>query len=171
LPHYSRLLGVLAVISCLGLPSALAADGAWKFQIDERDHPALRYLDGNGKTVLMVGCGHAFAIHAVYPGEPKKEGDIATITIGNGRTRMGLPGVINNDFDELPPNTTQFLQWDLGYSRQSPTLYETKWHQLENRLFDLLDSGKPLTISADGKSYELPAVDAPRWRRRFQKIC
>jgi hypothetical protein len=37
--------------------------------------------------------------------------------------------------------------------------------------FDLLDSGRPLTISAEGKSYVLPAVKVPRWRARFQKIC
>jgi len=28
-----------------------------------------------------------------------------------------------------------------------------------------------LTISAEGKSYVLPAVKVPRWRARFQKIC
>jgi hypothetical protein len=32
-------------------------------------------------------------------------------------------------------------------------------------------SGRPLTISAEGKSYVLPPVNAPRWRARFQKIC
>jgi hypothetical protein len=171
LPIQQRLLGILAIMSCLGLSGALAADGVWKFDTDDRDHPELRYLDGNGKTVLMVGCGHAFAIHAVYPGAPKKDGDKATLTMGSGRTRMDFAGEINSDYDELPPNTTQFLQWDLGYKRQDPNLYEKKWHELENRLFDLLDSGKPLTISAEGKSYVLPAVDAPRWRQRFQKIC
>jgi hypothetical protein len=35
----------------------------------------------------------------------------------------------------------------------------------------LLDSGQPLTISADGKSYVLPPINVPRWRARFQKIC
>jgi hypothetical protein len=30
---------------------------------------------------------------------------------------------------------------------------------------------RPLTISAEGKSYVLPAVKVPRWRARFQKIC
>jgi hypothetical protein len=169
--HYSRLLSALVVISCLALPDAWAADGAWKFQIDEREHPLLRYLDANGKTVFMVGCGHAFAIHAVYPGAPKKDGDTATIAIGNGRTTMDFVGEINSDFDEVPPNATHFVQWDLGYKRQDPDLYEKKWHQLEDRAFDLLDAGKPLTISAEGKSYKLPAVDAPRWRQRFQKIC
>jgi len=103
-------------------------------------------LDSNGKTVFMVGCGHAFVVHAVYPGAPKKDEAEAT-------------------------SPSPFVQWDLGYPRQGPGLYEKKWHQLENRLFDLLDAGPPLTISAEGKSYVLPAVDAPQWRRRFQKIC
>jgi hypothetical protein len=36
---------------------------------------------------------------------------------------------------------------------------------------DLLGSGQPLAISAEGKSYVLPPVNVPRWRARFQKIC
>ena len=42
---------------------------------------------------------------------------------------------------------------------------------LENRVLDLLGSGQPLTISAEGKSYVLPPAKVPRWRARFQKIC
>jgi len=84
---------------------------------------------------------------------------------------MTFKGEIEDGFEDGPPKTTHFVQWDLGYPRQDPGLYEKKWHQLENRLFDLLDAGLPLTISAEGKSYVLPAVDAPQWRRRFQKIC
>ena len=84
---------------------------------------------------------------------------------------MTFKGEIEDGFEDGPPKTTHFVQWDLGYPRQDPGLYEKKWHQLENRLFDLLDAGPPLTISAEGKSYVLPAVDAPQWRRRFQKIC
>src|SRR5262245_24988782 len=36
---------------------------------------------------------------------------------------------------------------------------------------DLLGSGQPLTISAEGKSYVLLPLKVPRWRARFQKIC
>jgi hypothetical protein len=167
----TRLLGILAVISCLGLSGAVADDGAWKFQVDERDHPELSYLDNNGKTVFMVGCGHAFAIHAVYPGAPKKDGEKATITIASAKTHMDFAGEIASADEDDPPNTTHFLQWDLGYRRQDPNLYEKKWHRLESRLFDLLESGQPLTISAEGRNYVLPAVNAARWRQRFQKIC
>jgi|HubBroStandDraft_4_1064222.scaffolds.fasta_scaffold225607_2 hypothetical protein len=168
---YPGLLGILAVISCLGLSGTVAADGAWKFQVDERDHPELSYLDTNGKTVFMVGCGHAFAIHAVYPGAPKKDGEKATITVASAKTHMDFAGEIASADEDDPPNTTHFLQWDLGYRRRDPNLYEKKWHRFESRLFDLLESGQPLTISAEGRNYVLPAVNAARWRQRFQKIC
>jgi hypothetical protein len=171
MPHYSRRLGAFVVVVFLGLPSALAAGGAWTFEIDERDHPGLSYSDVNNKTVFLVGCGHAFAIHAVYPGAPKKDGEKVTIAIASGKQQMSFAGEIASGYEDDPPNTTHFLQWDLGYRRQDPALYEKKWHQLENRLFDLLDSGRPLTVAAEGKSYVLQAVDAPRWRQRFQKIC
>jgi hypothetical protein len=52
-----------------------------------------------------------------------------------------------------------------------PELNEDKWGALKNRYFDFLDSGHPLTISAEGKSYVPPPVNVPRWRARFQKIC
>jgi len=64
---------------------------------------------------------------------------------------MTFKGEIEDGFEDGPPKTTHFVQWDLGYPRQDPGLYEKKWHQLENRLFDLLDAGLPLTISAEGK--------------------
>src|SRR6516225_5898968 len=58
-------------------------------------------------------------------------------------------------------------KYELGH----PELDVDKWGALENRFFDLLDSGRPLTISAEGKSYVLPPVNAPRWWARWQKIC
>src|ERR1019366_8284211 len=60
-----RAFGILATMSCLGFSVAFAADGSWKFQTEDRGHPELSY-SGNDKTIFMVGCGHAFAIHAVY---------------------------------------------------------------------------------------------------------
>ena len=177
MPRYLGLLGVLTIMSGVGLSAVMAADsarkadGSWTFEIDERDHPGLSFSDTNNKTVFLVGCGHAFAIHAVYPGAPKKDGTKAAIAIANKHTQMTFAGEIDSGYEDDPPNTTHFLQWDLGYRRQDPNLYEKKWHRLENRLFDLLDSGQPLTISAEGKSYVLPAVNAPQWRQRFQKIC
>jgi hypothetical protein len=39
------------------------------------------------------------------------------------------------------------------------------------RLLDLLDSGLPLTISAEKGSYALPVVNAPDWRKRFKENC
>src|SRR6516162_11658746 len=82
-----------------------------------------------------------------------------------------LAGTTDAGTEYDPPHTTMFDQPDLGYAREDPELYEDKWHALENRVFDLLDSGQPLTISAEGKSYVLPPINARRWRARFQKIC
>jgi hypothetical protein len=42
---------------------------------------------------------------------------------------------------------------------------------LENRVLDLVGSGQPLTISAEGKSYVLSPAKVPRWRARFRNIC
>jgi hypothetical protein len=169
---YTRLLGIAAVVSGFGLSQTLQAGdvwkGSWKFEFDRRDQPYLSYYDTSGKTVFRIGCGVHFETDAVYPGAPpKQEHTPASITIANGKTQMDFAGFIYAGPESFPPDTTWFNQADLGY----PELSEDKWHALENRLFDLLDSGRPLTISAEGKSYVLPPVNAPRWRARFQKIC
>jgi len=169
---YPRLLAIAVVVFGFGLSEALPASevwkGSWKFELDRQDQPYLSYYDTHGKTVFRIGCGAHFETDAVYPGAPpKQEQTPGSITIANGKTQMDFAGFIYAGPESFPPGTTWFNQADLGY----PDLSEDKWRALENRLFDLLDSGRPLTISAEGKSYVLPPVNAPRWRARFQKIC
>ena len=171
MPRRSKLLRALIVMSCLGAPAAFAAGGAWTFEIDKQDQPSLNYQDTKGKTVFRVGCGGHFNMWMVYPGVAKKDGEKATITIANKKTSMDFAGAIDSGYDDAPPNATIFEQPDLGYARDDPELYQAKWHALEKQFFDLLDSGEPLTISAEGHDYVLPAIKIPRWRQRFNKIC
>jgi hypothetical protein len=162
---------LLPVAAWLGLGMAFAsAGGAWKFEVTERGHPELKYSQ-NDKTVFLVGCGHAFGLHAVYPGGRRREGAKAIIVIANARTRMTFVGDIESPYEDDPPNTTHFVQWDLGFIRQDPALYGKRWKRLEHRLLNLLDSRQQLTISAAGRSYVLPAVNVPKWKKRFKEIC
>jgi hypothetical protein len=84
---------------------------------------------------------------------------------------MPLAGEIESAHEDDPPGATHFAQWDLGFRRQDPALYGPRWRKLEERLLDLLDSGRALTISAEKGSYTLPAIDVPDWKQRFKKIC
>ena len=128
----------------------------------------LGYYDPNGRTVFLIDCGAHFDTDAVYPARRQKRTHPgASITIANGKTQMDFAGFSDAGLRGRPPNATMFIQSDLG----DPELAEDKWHALESRVLELLDSGHPLTISAEGKSYVLPPVNAPRWRARFQKIC
>jgi len=158
---------IVAGIAALAAAPALADDG-WKFAVDEQEHPLLTYSE-RGHDVFFLGCGHAFALHVDYPGTASRRGK-ASIEISNGAAKMQLKGEVEDrDGGEAGPPT--FTQWDLGYRRQDPGLYEAGWRKLESRLFDLIDSGKPLRISAEGKTLELPPVTAPNWKSRFRKIC
>jgi hypothetical protein len=117
---------------------------------------------------LLIGCGTHFEVLAVYPATPKQDGrQSATITIAGGKTQMDFAGFVDAGSELTPPNVKMFDQADLGF----PDLEQDKWRALENRVLELLDSGQPLTISAEGKGYVLPPVKAQRWRARFQKIC
>jgi hypothetical protein len=160
--HRKRV-AALAAIMCLGFSQAFAAEGAWKFERDNRDHPELTYTE-DGKAVFMIACGRAFGLHARYPATAKKDGK-AAITLANSKTKMTFAG----EFQEPDENSvTTFLQWDLGYRRQDPKLYGKEWNRQKVRLLDLLTAG-PITVSAGGRSYQMPAVVLPDWRAAFEK--
>ena len=174
---YARLFGIAAVVLGLGFSEALAAGdvlkGAWKFEMPPpRDTPFLTFYDAKGKTVWRFGCAVHYEMSAVYPGTAAKQDDTpASITIANGKTQMDFAGSLylldGPGAEDWPPHTTMFNQGDLGHRE----LEGDKWNALEDAFLEFLDSGRPLTISAEGKSYVLPAVKVPRWRARFQKIC
>ena len=171
---YARLLGIAAVVFGFGLSEALPAGdvwkGSWKFEIDHRDHPALSYYDTRGRRIFGIACGLHFEMNAVYPGAAPKEDTTGSITIANGKTQKDFAGNVfapSPEVVEMPTDLPFFNQADFGH----PEVDADKWDALKNRFFDFLDSGRPLTISAEGKSYVLPPVKAPRWRARWQKIC
>jgi hypothetical protein len=70
----ATLLAILVVVSALMLSAASAASGiskdtwkgAWKFEIDRQDQPALNYYDTGGKTIFRIGCRAHFDMRAVY---------------------------------------------------------------------------------------------------------
>jgi hypothetical protein len=167
---FLRVLAGLAAI-WLGFGAAMAADNGWKFSTANQDQPQLSYSE-NGRTLFWVGCGSSFSVQAAYPGEPKKDEEPATIIIANGKTQMRFDGIIEyRSAGVRVPNKMHFAQWNLGYKRGDPGLFEKAWRDKEYRLLDFLDSDRTLTVSAEGKSYVLPAIDAPDWKQRFEKIC
>lgn len=161
-----NVLGLLAALVGLGLHGALAADGVWKFRYDH-GRPALTYSDNKGET-FFLGSGHAFVIIVVYPGPATETDKKASITISNGKGSMKLDGEINSHYEGFPPNATLFEQDDLGFLRSDPELYGEKWKVIQSRLFALLDSGRALTLSAEGRSYILPPINVPGWKQHFK---
>jgi hypothetical protein len=169
------MLGIAAVVFGFGLSESLAAGdvwrGSWKFELDHGHgaNPMLAYYDNRDRTIFLIYCGTHFETDAVYPGASPKEDTTGSITIANGKTQMDFAGYVLPPSREgnMPTDLPFFNQADLGH----PELDEDKWGALENRFFDFLDSGRPLTILAEGKSYVLPPVNVPRWRARWQKIC
>lgn len=162
--HMSRSF-VLTTVLCLIAGSASAAAGAWKLEFDNRELPSLSYTE-NGKLTFVLGCGRAFGLHAKYPSEAGRAGK-ATLTIGDGRKTMKLVG----ELEELSGNddATNFVQWDLGFSRQDPELFGKRWKRVEKQLLDLIEGASPLTISSKTASYQLPRIDAPGWRGSIER--
>ena len=161
----ARVYVAAALTASLMATGSSALAGSWTYELEKyRQAPTLKYIDGDKATFLMA-CGHAFALHVKYPGEAKKEGEPATITISAGKRKMDFKGEFEDPFEDI---AATFVQWDLGYRRQNPDLYTKKWEALRDRLLDLLDSGARLTVSAGKDSYQLPPVDAKDWRKPFE---
>ena len=149
-----------AIMAC---GQSAAAEGAWKFEREFRGFPILSYIE-DGKVVFLIGCGRAFGLHAKYPATAKKHGK-ATITLANAKTKMKLVG----EFQEPDSDSvTTFLQWDLGFPRQGPELYGETWDAKMMTLLQLLEAG-PITVSAEGKKYQIPTATIPDWKAAFEK--
>lgn len=162
LPKPSLLIALLLSFSA---PAPAAAD-TWKLEFDNRDLPSLSYSE-NGQLTFVLGCGRALGLHAKYPGKAGRAGK-AVLMIGNGRKTMKLVG----EFEELSGDDgdlTNFVQWDLGFSRQDPELFGKRWDRILSRLLDLMEGASPLTISSSTASYQLPKIDAPNWRESIEK--
>jgi hypothetical protein len=63
---------------------------------------------------------------------------------------------------------TEFRQVYLGYLHSDPRVYGKKWLAIRARLYTMLGSGRPLTISAGKSSYQLPPIDAANWQAPFE---
>jgi hypothetical protein len=157
----AKLLAASIAIGWIGLAPASA--GSWKYQESRSGNSNLIYSE-NGKATFLFGCGRAVGLHVKYPGEAKQEGN-ATIAISTAKARMSFDGKFEAPFDGS--GAVNFVQWDLGFSRQDPELYGERWNQIKTQLLDMLDSRKPLTISAGAGSYRLPPVDVKNWRSQF----
>ncbi|MCJ9701394.1 MULTISPECIES: hypothetical protein [unclassified Bradyrhizobium] len=156
---------VLTIVLCLVAGPAPAAAGSWKLEFDNRQLPSLSYSE-DGKLTFVLGCGRAFGLHAKYPDKAGRAGK-ATLMIGDGRRTMKLVG----EFEELSgdDDLTNFVQWDLGFSRQDPDLFGKRWKRVEKHLLDLIEGASPLTISSKTASYQLPRIDAPDWRASIER--
>ncbi len=157
----ATLLAASIAIGWIGLAPASA--GSWKYQESKTGNSNLIYSE-NGKATFLFGCGRAVGLHVKYPGEAKKEGS-ATIAISTAKARMSFDGKFEAPFEGS--GALNFVQWDLGFSRQDPELYGERWNQIKTQLLDILGSRKPLTISAGADSYRLPPIDVKNWRSEF----
>jgi hypothetical protein len=171
------------VVTALAVDNGSAATllgGKWKFSTQDQDQPDLSFADDK-RTIFDVGCGGRFTLWAVHPSASKKlpMDDVVkvTLTIGNGTTTRQLVGILQAGFgdtrfgEHFPRTTAYVVQTDLGYDRRSLETYGDKWRKDEAQLLDFLDSGGPLTISAEGASYTLPPIGIADWKQHFSKIC
>jgi hypothetical protein len=159
MPRSKTLSSVLCAALLLAACSVPAKAGAWKFERDARTHPILSFSD-YGKLQFQLACGRALGLHVRYPGTAANSGK-TFITISSGRARMKLQG----EFQEPEADdATTFVQWDLGFSRQDPALFEKRWKRIYLRLLDLIGSGHPVAISSSNGSYRLPPPDVSGWK-------
>jgi hypothetical protein len=146
-------LGLLAMLYCV---PAFAAEGTWAFEPVSLGQDANRhivYSEGN-KEVFSIGCSKFIGFTALYPG-PVPKTRSGTITVRTGRTAITMKDA---------------LQIEDGTARITVLLDKTSVAPA-NRLFWMLESGLPLTVSAAGGRYTLPAPALADITSRFNQAC
>jgi len=168
----TRVLANAIFLSLLLTLSSAASAGSWKHEYVSNDGNVLTYAE-DGKVIFYLGCGRGFALAAKYPGKAAKEGD-AEIAISTSRGRMTFNGEFEEPIevqDPVPMNfATTFHQAYLGYLRSDPRVFGKAWNAKKARVLNMLDSRGPITISAEGKSYQLPAINvASDWHKAIEQ--
>ena len=99
------------------------------------------------KTVFSLACGHNILLSLRYPGkqELKKR---ASVTIRNATKSIAVKGSI-----EKSENFKEIMFSALWTGGKTPDPADL------DALMALFSSGQGLTVSAEGKSYALPAID------------
>ena len=162
----------LAALLIIATPAAGAWQaGTWKYDVSRNDGHELTFNE-EGRVTFVLSCGRGFALMVKYPGTAKEEGK-ARITLSSGKSTMTFDGEFVPQVkveDPLPRDyATQFMQQWLGYNKNDDRVYGKRWLAIRSRLYALLGSGEPLTISAGKNSYQLPPIDAANWRRPFER--
>lgn len=151
------------MVAALSLTTAAQA-GNWRYHEDRNDGHILQYQE-DGQTIFELACGRGFALLARHPAQSRTEGK-ARITLSSSGGKMNFDG------EYVPPfeSAMNFRQTYLGYSKQDPVVYGTKWQQLESRLLDVLDTRDSIAIASGKNSYHLPPIDIDKWRKPFD-LC
>jgi hypothetical protein len=162
----------LAALLSIATPAAGAWQaGTWTYEVSRNDGHELMFTE-DGRVTFILGCGRGFALMVRYPGTPKEDGK-ARITLSSGKSTMTFDGefVPNVKVDVPLPRdyATSFRQQWLGYDKNDDRVYGKRWLAKRARLYALLGSGAPLTISAGKNSYQLPPIDAANWRTPFER--
>ena len=145
----------------IGLLCSFARGAVAEWQIpDERIGRAeIRFIEGK-KTVFSLACGHNILLSLRYPGYPGKEvpKKRASVTIRNSSANMVVNGVVerNEAFKDV-----MFSALWTGKTAD-PTDFDA--------LMAMFSSGQGLTVSAEGKSYALPAIDR-KLLKKYEDDC
>jgi hypothetical protein len=169
--NYARSVA-LATLLAIATPAAGASQaGTWKYDVSRNDGHELMFIE-DGRVTFILSCGRGFALQVKYPGAPKEEGK-ARISLSSGKSTMTIDGEfvppLKVDVPLPRDYATEFRQTWLGYARNDPQVYGKRWLATRSRLYALLGSGEPLTITAGKNSYQLPPIDAANWRTPFER--
>jgi hypothetical protein len=133
-----------------------AAVAEWQIPSERIGRAEIRFVEGK-KTVFSLACSHNILLTLRYPGKQvlKKS---ASVTIRNAKTKIVVNGAVEQDdtFKE-----TMFSALWTGKTADPADL---------DALMALFLSGQTLTVSAEGKSYPLPAID-PGLLKTYEDEC
>jgi len=140
--HRARLVLIVGLLCAV----ASAAGAEWLIPEDRIARAEIRFTESK-KTVFSLACGHNILLSLRYPGkqELKKR---ASVTIRNATKSIAVKGSV-----EKSENLKEIMFSALWTGGKTPDPADL------DALMALFSSGQGLTVSAEGKSYALPAID------------
>ena len=150
-------LSVLRKLAAVLIGSILCGTSAfagWQIPAQPQARAEIVYTD-NGSTPFDLMCAHNIVLYLKYPG--KETSGNVTIAISNGKKTIS----VNGSLEKSDSGTLQFVAAWTGKSTDPAD---------QDAVMALFTSGLPLTFSAEGAQYELPAVDAATWSK-YNNAC
>jgi hypothetical protein len=153
----------ITTVCAIFLFPAMGAEGSWKYPEEDDFHALAVFSDGETHIFRYV-CSKYIGFEVKFPNQTSVDHD-AQIRLSTTNNNLVLSGDLSDEDDGYNPSHTLMFSASLNGEGDKPDLVK--------KLFSMIESGMPITVSGGNSSYVLPGFNLPKkWlESRFNKVC